>query len=419
MVKVAMLHGRETVDLNLPDRTQVLEAAEVFPLPDPQAAVRKALAEPIGSPPLSRLAQGKATACVVVSDFTRPMPNQIILPSLLAALEEGGIARDKITLLIATGMHRPNLGQELVDLVGQEIVDGYHIVNHYCRQPETVRRVGQIDGAPIEINTDYLDADLKVLTGLIEPHMYAGYSGGRKSILPGISSFETMKFMHSFAMIDHPQVRNCVLEGNPFHEAGLKVTELVGADFILNAVVNKDHQLVGVFAGESKAAHLAGCEVVRKNSVIELDKRVDLVITSGGGYPLDATFYQVSKGLTIARDMLKPGGTVVALAECGEGLGGREFCQVMRQGHSVQTFRESYSDPDNFIIDQWCAQTIFQALTQAGRVYLYSERLAPDDITKMGLIRLDDPQALIDELVASHESIIAVPEGPYVVGLVA
>lgn len=418
MITASMLCGEERVELSLPDKVRIMSPKQTEPMADPEAEVRGALEKPTAGPPLVETARGRGSACVVISDFTRPVPNRIILPPLLAALEEAGIDREKITILIATGMHRPNLGQELTNLVGQEIVDGYRIVNHYCRKPEFFRYVGRIEGTPIDINTLYLDAELKILTGLIEPHMYAGYSGGRKSILPGISSFRTMRFMHSFEMIDHPQVRNCTLEGNPFHEAGLKVMDLVGADFILNVVIDQERRLAGVFAGDPQAAHLAGCEMVRENSTIRLPERVEAVITSGGGFPLDATFYQVSKGLTIARDMLKKGGSILCLAECREGLGGPEFCQVMREGRSPEDFMGYYCVPDNFVIDQWCSQTIYQALAQAGEVHLYAPGLPAEDIERMGMIRVEDPRAAAAELCRRHESVVAVPEGPYVVGIV-
>jgi len=255
-------------------------------LDDPEGAVYSALADPIESPPLSELAMGRKNVCVVISDFTRPVPNKIILPPLLKVLEQSGLKRENIKILIATGMHRPNLGDELEYLVGREIMDNYHIVNHYCRKPEEYRKIDEIDGAPIEINNHYLDADLKILTGLIEPHFYAGYSGGRKAILPGISSFETMKFMHSYKMIDHPMVTNFALEGNPFHEYGIRVTELAGADFILNVVINKERDIAGVFAGHYDHAHLAGCAMVYEHSAVKLDQRFDMVVTSAGAIRL-------------------------------------------------------------------------------------------------------------------------------------
>ena len=239
-MRVGLLCGQKKVDLDLPDSVEVLEMREMASLADPVTAVYDALTHPIESPPFKDIALGKKNVCVVISDVTRPVPNKIILPPLLKLLEGTGVKKQDITILIATGMHRPNLGEELESMVGRPIMEQYNIVNHYCRKPEGYRKIDEIDGAPIEINNRYLDADLKILTGLIEPHFYAGYSGGRKSILPGISSLETMKFMHSYKMIDDPMVTNCVLEGNPFHEYGIRVAELAGADFILNVAINKE-----------------------------------------------------------------------------------------------------------------------------------------------------------------------------------
>ena len=417
-MRSGLLCGEKTVDLEFPDSVKLLEMKPLEPLPDPTRAVRRALTKPIESPPLKELAGGKKDACVVISDITRPVPNKVILPPLLEALLKSGLSKDNITILIAAGMHRPNLGEELEYLVGREIMDHYNIVNHYCRKPEEYRKIDEIDGAPIEINNHYLDADLKILTGLIEPHFYAGYSGGRKAILPGISSFETMKFMHSYKMMEHPKVTNCLLEGNPFHEYGIRVTELTGADFILNVVINKEREIAGVFAGHYNHAHLAGCDMVYKHSTVPLDHRFDMVVTSGGGYPLDATFYQISKALICARDILKKGGTIVVTCECREGLGSPEFCGIMRSVCSPQEFFDGYCDPENFVIDQWCAQNIYQVLDYAGDVYIYSPGLSHEDVQKMGAIKIDDAQDTVNRLLQSDPITAVVPEGPYVVGMV-
>jgi nickel-dependent lactate racemase len=417
-MRAGLLCGQKKVDLDLPDSVQILEMKALAPIGDPVTAVYDALSRPVKSPSLKDIALGKKNACVVISDVTRPVPNKLILPPLLKTLEESGIKKHDITLLIATGMHRPNLGEELEPMVGRPIMEQYNIVNHYCHRSEEYRRVDEIDGAPIEINTHYLDADLKILTGLIEPHFYAGYSGGRKSILPGISSFETMKFMHSYKMIDHPMVTNCVLDGNPFHEYGLRVTELVGADFILNVVINKERKISGVFAGHFNHAHLAGCDLVYRHSAVPVDELADLVITSGGGYPLDATFYQISKSLICAKNILKPGGTIVVACECREGLGSLEFCGIMRSVCTPAEFFEGYCEPENFVIDQWCAQNIYQVLDHAGRVYIYSPGLSYEDVMKMGAIKVEDLQSTVTRLLDGHEKAVAVPDGPYVVGMV-
>ncbi len=413
-----LLFGEKTVDLRVPQSATLLEMKPLRGLDNPEGAVYSALADPIESLPLTEIAMGRKNACVVISDFTRPVPNKIILPPLLKSLEQSGLKREQITILIATGMHRPNLGDELEYLVGREIMDNYHIVNHYCRKPEEYRKIDEIDGAPIEINNHYLDADLKILTGLIEPHFYAGYSGGRKAILPGISSFETMKFMHSYKMIDHPKVTNCILEGNPFHEYGIRVTELVKADFILNVVINKDRDIAGVFAGHYDHAHLAGCDMVYEHSAVKLDQRFDMVVTSGGGYPLDATFYQISKALICSMDIMKKGGPIIVACECREGIGNPEFSKIICSGCSYQEFTERYSDPKDFVIDQWCAQNIYQAADHAGPIYVYSPALSNNDLKSMGMIKIEDVQETVNDLIKTYPNTIVVPEGPYVVGMV-
>ncbi len=417
-MRVGLLCGQKTVDLELPDSVLLLEMKKAKALEDPAGAVRHALSHPIQSPPLRDIASGKKNACVVISDITRPVPNRILLPPVLETLEVCGIKKENVTILIATGMHRPNLGQELEGMIGREIADQYPIVNHYCRKPEEYRRIDEIDGAPIEINRHYLDADLKILTGLIEPHFYAGYSGGRKAILPGISSFETMKFMHSFKMIDHPKVTNCVLDGNPFHEYGLRITERAGADFIVNVVINKERQIAGVFAGHFNQAHLAGCDMVNKCSVVSLTGPLDMVITSGGGFPLDATFYQISKALIGAKNILKKNGTIVVTCECREGLGSMEFCGILRSVCSPQEFFEGYCDPGTFVIDQWCAQNIYQVLDYTGKVYVYSPGLSYEDLMKMGMIKIEDVQGTVNRLMADHQKVAVSPDGPYVIGMV-
>ena len=415
-MKVQLLYGETTTDITLPYSPDLLEMKALAPIPDPVKAVRKAINEPIATPSLNEIARERENACVVISDITRPVPNKIILPPLLEALEQSGISREKITILIATGMHRPNQGKELEYMVGEEIMKNYRIVNHYCRKSEEYRKIDEIDGAPIEINNCYLDADLKILTGLIEPHFYAAYSGGGKAILPGISSFETMKFMHSYKMIDHPNVTNCLLEVNPFHEYVVRVTELVGADFILNVVINKERQIAGVFAGHYNHAHLAGCDMVYRHSVVPVEKPFDLVITSGGGYPLDATFYQISKALICAKDILKKGGDIVVSCECREGLGGPEFSEILGSGCSPQDFFKGYCDPKDFVIDQWCAQNIYQALDHADRVYVFSSGLPKKDLEKIGITKTENLQETVGKLVEDNDKIAVIPDGPYVVG---
>ena len=235
--------------------------------------------------------------------------------------------------------------------------------------------------------------------------------------MPGISSLETLRYMHSFAMIAHPGVTNCKLEGNPFHEAGEQVMAMAGADFLVNVVINNKRQITGIFAGHPSKAHEAGCRLVRRHTVGQLKEPANLVITSAGGYPLDATFYQVSKGLIMARNILRPGGSIIVACECREGLGSPEYCQMIGQGFTHQQFNSHHSQLEHFVIDQWCLQTTYQAIETAGKVYCYSENLDRQSLQGIGIEKIDDIQAKVDELLPTHEMVVAVPQGPYVVGL--
>ena len=415
-MKANLLCGKDTISVELPESAILIENKPAAGISDPGAVVLEALNNPIGTKPLREIAKGRKNACVVISDITRPVPNSIILPPLLRILEESGIAKDEIIILIATGMHRPNLGDELETLVGKAVKDNYRIENHYCQKEEELRQIATIEGAPIEVNTHYLDADLKILTGLIEPHFYAGFSGSRKSILPGISSYQTMKFMHSFKVIDQLHGANCRLENNIFHKYAMEVTELAGVDFILNVVINQDRELAGVFGGHYDEAHKKGCELVKAHAVANLDEKVDVVVTSAGGYPLDTSFYQVAKCLTSARDILKKAGTIVVSCGCEEGLGNEEFASIMRSNPTPEDFNANHSDPKDFVIDQWCAQNIYQALDHAGKVYIYSPGLTKEEIAGFGGRKIDDVQKIVDDLVKPATTVAVIPEGPYVVG---
>ena len=416
-MKISFPCGHEEIPLVLPEGADILEPRAMPVLDDPGGSVTAALKDPIEALPLAELARGRKSACVVISDITRPVPNRVILPPLLRTLEFAGIDRRRITILIATGTHRPNVGQELVSLVGEDIAEAYPVVNHDCRNRDAHRRIGELEGAPIEINSLYLDADLKLLTGLIEPHPYAGYSGGAKTILPGLSSFETMKFMHSFKMIAHPKVTSCVLKGNPFYEATVQAAHLAGADFVLNALINKKKEPVGFVAGGLIGAHLAGCQKVEETSVIRLNKPADLVITSGGGAPMDATYYQSGKGILAAKAICRPGGTVVLVCGCALGIGSETYAELVSACGGPEDFACKYSDPGNFAMDQWAVQSYFQALSRIGRVLVYSPALTDDQLKPFGVQKIHHLQEEVNRLVLDHPRVAAVPQGPYVVGL--
>ncbi len=404
-----------TIPDSLADRVTTIKTTHQATSSIAEEEIGAALDAPVGSRPLVDLARGRTSACIVISDITRPVPNKVLLPPILGTLEAAGMPREAISLLIATGMHRPNLGEELIELVGAEIAANYRILNHDCEDRDALVEVMTIDGAPIEINRHYLEADLKILTGLIEPHPFAGFSGGGKSILPGISSFETMKFMHSFALVDHPRVATARVADNPFRDHVNSICSQAGVDFMVNVIINHAKEPVAVFAGDVQEAFAAGCRMAERNAVVHVGKPADLVITSGGGYPLDATFYQSTKGLIAAGEIVRQGGTILLISGSSEGLGSESYCNIIRSAKgSPEQFRAIYSDPDNFVIDQWGAQVYFQTLERADRILLYSPNLTQEQVDPFGITLVTDLTATLAELCARSESVYVVPEGPYV-----
>ena len=414
--------GRDTLPLTWDSRTfpqvQVLETVRASPLPNLGDAVTRALRNPIGSAPLADLARGRRSACVVVSDATRPVPNREILPPLLETLEAARVPRNAVTILIATGMHRSSTPDERVELLGRTVAERYQVVDHDCRDRSSLRRVALMDGLPVEINRLYCEAELRILTGLIEPHGFAGYSGGGKSILPGLASFETMTHMHSFAMVEHPGVDVARLDGNPFRDHVDAVSRAVGVEFIVNVALDRERRATGVFAGDVWEAHRAGCRVVEGHAAVRVDEPADLVVTTGGGHPTDATLYMAVKGLFAARNLMKPGGTILFVAGCEEGLGSASFGNLVRSVGTPEAFRARYRDPAHFVIDQWAVQAYFQVQERAGRILFHCPHLSRDTVEPFGLIPVADPSAEFARLLPTHPRVYVVPEGPHLVGLV-
>ncbi|HIE26111.1 TPA: nickel-dependent lactate racemase [Candidatus Poribacteria bacterium] len=421
---VGMKYGKGDIQVDIPDSNlvSVLELRPAPPIESPQEAVLRALREPIDSVPLAQLAKGKRSACVVISDITRPVPNKVILPPILKTLEENGIQRENIVILIATGIHRPNEGKELEGMVGSNIVQNYKIVNHLSGELDTHKYLGLTkNGTPVYVDKTYLESDLKITTALIEPHLMAGYSGGRKAICPGISSIETMKVMHGPKLLEHPKTTTGVIEGNPFHEEATEIAQMAGVDFIVNVAIDRKRRLVGVFAGDLLTAHLSGIKFVEKNAKIVLYSPVDIVLTTSAGYPLDATFYQAIKGLVGVMDIVKPGGSIILLSECSEGVGSTPFTELVIRTKDLQKFVEDLYDPQNFVIDQWQLEELAKVARRAD-IYCYADGIPYDVLGQLFVYPLKSPEEGINLALQKHganASIVAIPEGPYILPVLA
>ena len=419
-MKIEIAYGKEGLAIEVPDKNlvKILRMTEKPVIANPGDVTLKKLESPIGSKPLSELAKGKKTACIVICDITRPVPNTIIVPPIIEVLENAGIKSENITILIATGIHRPNEGEELVALLGEEIPKKYRVVNHMSRELDTHEYLGDtpIYKAPMYVDKTYLAADLRITTGLIESHLMAGFSGGRKLITPGISAFETLKVLHGFKCIDYEKNTEGVIEGNLFHEESLYVARKARVDFIVNVTLNEYREITGIFAGELEEAHLEGVNFMRTQCRDTVDKPVDAVITTSAGYPLDLTFYQAVKGMTAAQGILKENGVLIIAAKLAEGIGSPEFTKLILETENLDEFVENIKKPGYLVLDQWQLQKFTQVLNKL-EVWLYSDSIEREIQEKLFVTPLQSVEEGIKKVKArfgEDASIAVIPEGPYV-----
>lgn len=418
-MRITLDYGKIGLDVEVPDANLagILDLKAVAPLADPGAAVDAMLADPIGTPPLSELAQGKRSACILICDVTRPVPNALILERLLPVLEAAGIPRDGIRILIATGLHRPNEGDELVELVGPRIAVEYRIENHDGKRLDDHTYLGESPrGVPIWIDTRYLQAELKIAVGLIEPHFMAGYSGGRKLVCPGIAALETIKVWHSPQFLEHPRAASGCLEGNPVHEENTRIARIAGCDFIVNVTLDRDRRITSVVAGEMEQAFLRGVEFVKSVVRAELDEPCDVVITSSAGYPLDTTFYQSIKGLVGALPVVRDGGTMVIAASLTEGIGSPEFQGLFDEHGSLDAFMDCILGPDYFVMDQWQLEEMAKVCRRV-RVKYVTGGLPAAAFGRLFVEAVPSVEAAIAEALSEYgpaARIAVIPKGPYV-----
>ncbi len=422
-MRVHLEYGRTGLDVELPDHAVVrtLSYKSIAPLADPAAELREVLQNPTGSPPLTQLASGRRNACILICDVTRPVPNEMMLRPVLRTLEDSGIARENILILVATGLHRPNEGDELAEMVGPFIAENYRIENHHGQRLEEHTRLGTSPrGVPIWLDTRYVQADLKITVGLIEPHFMAGFSGGRKLICPGIAALETVKVWHSPAFLEHPRADSGILDGNPVHEENTWIARRAGCDFIANVVIDSHRRPLKFVAGDMEQAFLQGCEFVRGIVVDTVPEPVDIVVTSCAGYPLDTTFYQSVKGMGAALPIVKEGGTIILAASLTEGIGSPQFCSLFQENASVAEFMERILG-DYFVMDQWQLEKMGQVCRKA-KVRVVSDGLPAETLDRLFVQSAPSVEAAVAEALAEYgpdAKIAVIPKGPYVVAQVA
>ena len=378
--------------------------------------VREALAHPVASAPLRELARGKKTCTFIISDHTRPVPSKDIVPEMLAEIRRGSPDID-VTFLVATGCHRGTRPEELRAKLGDEIFQKEKIVVHDCDNNNA--EIGILpSGAPLVLDRLAVEADLLVAEGFIEPHFFAGFSGGRKSILPGICDRVTVRGNHCGAFCASPFARTGILENNPIHTDMLSAVEQAGLDFIVNAIIDSEKNTAAVFAGHPVKAHLAGCEFLRKYCEIEAEP-ADIVITTNGGAPLDQNFYQSVKCMSAAESAAKEGGVIIALAECADGIGGDHFFAQMSGPETAAELYAAFSatPQKDTAQDQWQSQ-IFARILAHHTVIVVAQSGLKDAVTACKCLYAETAQeafAMAKKIKGEDASVTVIPDGVSVI----
>ncbi len=371
---VPLAYGQGLLPVEFPEhRTTVIAPSPRPGLPDERSAFRAALDSPIGTPSLKSLLREGMQIVILFTDITRATPNRRIIPWLLEYLEENGVSRSQITLLNQLGTHRPNTREELEQMLTPEVVSGYRVINHEPESHAACVAVGTTKtGVPALINRIAVEADLRILTGFIEPHFFAGFSGGPKALMPGVAHLETVMSNHGAHHLSEPNATFGICEGNPLWEELLEIATRAGGGFLLNVTLNDHRDITGVFAGDLREAHRAGREFVRASAMQAVDSPFDIVVTTNSGYPLDLNLYQGIKGVSAAARIVRKGGLIILAAECREGVpAGSPFDRLLREGKTPEEVLALLASPGFQRAEQWQAQ-IQCLLLQRAEIHVYS-----------------------------------------------
>jgi nickel-dependent lactate racemase len=417
-VLVELAYGADGRLVDVPDDATVIEPADLPGLADQTDAVRRALERPLAGPSLARWAAGAGRVVVVFPDLTRPMPNRTVLPPLLGLLERSGIPDAAVTLLCATGTHRQATPSEMQELVGKEIVGRYAIVDHDADGGDHVE-VGRVDGTPILLQREYVEADVRIITGFVEPHFFAGFSGGPKAVCPGIAATETILEAHHPRRIADAASTFVTRLGNPVHDFVRAAVALAPPHLSVDVAINRDRQVTAVFAGPLEVAHDAACAFVGSSAVQRVAAPFDVVVSTNGGHPLDRNLYQAVKGMAAAERIVRQGGIIVMVAACGDGIpGGGGFAGVLSRARTAGDLVDAAGGPE---LDRWQAQVLGRVLQRA-QVWLYSEGMTDQMTTDALLVPVPDLSTVVENALTAlggSGTVAVLPLGPLTVATVS
>src|SRR5215469_7172326 len=413
-VRTRLAYGHGGLEVELPADAEVLEPQRLDSVPDEAAAIRRALRDPIASPPLRDLVRRGAGVGISVCDVTRPFPARRVLPVLLDEIED---LRPRVTVFIATGTHRHCTAAELVQMLGEDVLLRTQVVQHDAFDRSRHAQLGLVPGSttPVLIERAFLEQDVRLTTGFIEPHFFAGFSGGPKMVAPGLAHLDTVLELHSAARIGHPRAIWGVTTGNPVHDAIRGLAGRVGVAFNLDVTLNQDHGITGVFAGDLEESHATGCVFARRTAMVAVRQPFDVVVSTNSGYPLDQNLYQTVKGMSAAAQIVKPGGAIVMASECSDGLPehGR-YKDLLHGAAGPAEFLRWLERPGPAQHDQWQVQVQAQIQNHA-RVLLHAGGLTSSQIRAAWLEPVEDLPARVAEMLAAAGAgarLAVLPLGP-------
>ncbi len=397
---VSLPYGRTHVGIEVPDGAELIEPLRVRGLPDERRTAHDAFRAPLGSPSLRDIVSRGDRVAIVISDATRPLPSERIIPWILEELDF--LPPDAVTVIVGVGSHRPSSETELGELTGGAASLGVRCVNHNAFDNLMLARAGRLgSGIDIFLNRLYCEATVRITVGFIEPHFFAGFSGGPKAVMPGIAGIEEIRRFHGAAMIDHPLAETGVLEGNPVYEMAAESALLRRPDFSINVTLNMEREITRFFCGDLIGAHRAGAEFTAAHSRHSCDGPFDIVITSNAGHPLDRNLYQAVKGINAAASIVKKGGSIICAARCEEGVPDNgDFCEILGMAPSPGELLKMIRDPGFSRIEQWQAQKLAAVLTRAA-VHLYSG-LSEGTVTKAHMIPCGDVTETLDSVMKKN-----------------
>ncbi len=420
--EVKLLYGKNGIKLNIKDdwNANIIRKPLMPIINDISDEVNKALNNPINSLSIDKISSKGQSVCILVCDITRPVPNKLFLKQIILKFINAGISTDNILIIIATGLHRPASKDEITEIIGSSwVLKNIKIVNHFARDDSMHKNIGTTkQGNIVKLDKRFVDADIKIATGLVEPHFMAGYSGGRKVIAPGIAHADTITTFHSARYMENPNAISCNLINNPLHQDQLEIVNMIGQIYAINCVIDEKRNLSYINFGEIISSHMKAVNFISSFAKVKCNNSYNTLITTAAGAPLDGTFYQTVKGMVTPLEILKKGGDLIITSECSEGLGSEEFISSQKKLLKIgpNKFLENILKKDFAAIDEWQTEMEIKSLIK-GNIFLFSEGLSEEEKLYTGVNIINNIEKTIDESIKRHNNnnIAIIPEGPYVI----